>query len=112
MRAMNIIRIEAQVMLQWRVFRDGDAWVAVCDALKLTTFGDTWSDLTDSVNDILNHLLGDLLRKGELDRFLQENGWQYVGPRPVPIAKRVTFDVPWTPVRSSANDIQRELHPH
>lgn len=98
-----IVRIDAN-NLQWRVCQDGDSWVAVCDALRLTTWGDTWSDLTESINDVLGDLFKQLMRKGELPRFLSERGWR---PVAVPTAppEDVTFDVPWTPVRAPANEL-------
>jgi hypothetical protein len=115
----NIIRIRrrgidehGECLLEWRVFRDGEAWVAICDALRLTTFGETWSDLTDSVNDILNHLLIDLLKNGELDRFLVSHGWETLGAPPPATTEHIAFDVPWFPIRSSAHDLDSRRHPH
>lgn len=68
---MKIVRIDAN-NLQWRVCQQGDSWVATCEALRLTTWGDTWSDLTESINDVLSDLFVRLMRTGELAR----RGWQ------------------------------------
>lgn len=71
---MNLIQISAQV--RWNYFRGrGRNWVAVCDPLGLTTEGATVAGLMDSINEVMQHMFGALLKEGALDAFLKKRGW-------------------------------------
>lgn len=91
-----IIRLDTQII--WSASRDPetDGWVGVCEALKVTAYGDTWDELSASVADIQESLFTELLQEGTLDAFLRELGWQPVVPIPAAVSDRepVQFDIP------------------
>lgn len=91
---MTVVKIKGNV--QWRAFRArGGNWVAVCDPLGLTLQARTWADLAEDMAHTLNSIFRDLLRSGELERFLRDRGWQATDP--IPRRPRdVWFDVPST----------------
>src|SRR5690606_35655258 len=81
--------------MQWHVIFDGSFYVANCPSLRLTTMSETYDELPEMISDILQHLLRDLLRSGELETFLQKHGWEKHGPAVVATQEDVRFDVPW-----------------
>jgi predicted RNase H-like HicB family nuclease len=54
-----MVQINGQVM--WRAFRDPGTgtFIGVCDPLKLTARGDTWSELLENTDEIIQLLLSD-----------------------------------------------------
>ena len=80
---------------EWHVIFDGCFYVANCPSLRLTTMSETYDELPEMISDILQHLLRDLLRSGELETFLQKHGWEKHGPAVVATQEDVRFDVPW-----------------
>jgi hypothetical protein len=93
----NRIRIKdggVDVTIEWRVLPDGESWVAICDSLKLTTHGETWDEMAESIADVQGHLFRDLLKTGELRAFLTQHGWTLEGTD----SEDATLDVPWLPV--------------
>lgn len=105
---MTIIRFDLKAQIAWRAMRDRktQAWVGICDALKLTVEADTWSDLQQTIDEVQQALFSDLLTEGELERFLRDHGWSPVGPLPQRSEhERVRFDMPWALMRDAS-----ELH--
>lgn len=100
---MRVIRIRGNGKFVWRVYQDGDLWVASNDELSLTTCGETYAELQESIHDILSHLLTDLVKTGELDAFLTKHGWEREG-EPVS-GGDVQFDVPWYLDRGAPNEL-------
>lgn len=70
-----IIRVKGTI--SWRAQRDAEtqAWVGVCDSLRLTAMGETWDELTSAIHEIQEDLFADLRREGELARFIRDHGW-------------------------------------
>lgn len=75
-KARVLVRIETQV--QFKVARDPETggWIAACDALSITTSGETWDDLWEDAAEAIQAMLTDLFEDQELEQFLRENGWQ------------------------------------
>ncbi|HEV8676017.1 MAG TPA: hypothetical protein VGX21_18430 [Methylomirabilota bacterium] len=90
---MTIVQIEAN--LAWRGSRTrGGRWVAVCEPLGLTVQSDTWGHLMEDIAETMNAMFTDLLKSGDLERFLRDRGWRTTGP--IPVRKRdIWFDVPF-----------------
>jgi len=67
---MRIVRVIGEI--PWRSSYDSRAaqWVAVCDALNLTTGGETWAELQANEQDAINLLFHDLVHRGELEELL------------------------------------------
>ncbi len=106
---MVIVQVEGRGQLPWACIRaKGGNWVAVCDPLGLTIQSDTWVNLMEDIAHALNALFVDLLRDGELDRFLRERGWRLVGPIPSK-PDDAWFDVPFEPARTTDRDLQVAL---
>lgn len=92
---MMVIRINGQMQLSWQIARAKTAWVGVCDALKLTLEGDTYVEVCSVADEVLNDLLRDLLRTGELEKFLSDMGWRSMTALPKFIPDEgLKFDVP------------------
>jgi len=91
---MSVIRVQAQI--RWRAFRDpkSNFWVGVCDPLKLTVQGETWSVLVESISDTLQIVLHDLVKTGNFDRFMESHGWKLQSPMPAN-TNRLRFDIPF-----------------
>jgi predicted RNase H-like HicB family nuclease len=89
----EIVRVNGRIT--WRAFRsEVGSWVAVCDMLKLTAEGDTWDDLTDTVQEILTALFTSLMEEGTLVDFLASHGWSPLAPLPEAGAD-VRLDLPF-----------------
>ena len=103
---MNVIRIQAQI--QWSAFRDPDSdfWVAVCEPLKLTAQGETWSILVESISDTLDIILTDLVKTGTFERFMETHGWTVHTPIPVN-TNRLRFDIPFEVKRRNSSYVHR-----
>lgn len=90
----QVIQIRVNSQLLWEVAKtDSGRWLAVCRPLKLTMEGTSLDELHDSIKDAVQLLLTDLLESGELDSFLQAQGWQKIGPKIVNPGQ-VRFDLP------------------
>lgn len=89
-----LVRIEAN--LSWLVYQDpGDRhFIAVSPALNATAMGDTYAELQLCIGETIQLLFESLLKRGELDAFLRERGWQPLTPLPSRSA-RAQFDVPF-----------------
>src|SRR5438477_3912260 len=83
--------------LQWLCLRTKRGnWIGVCDPLKLTIQSATWAELMEDIADALNSMLIDLIKSGELNRFMQDHGWKLLGEIPRdPHREDVRFDVPF-----------------
>ena len=98
-----IIRVQANV--PWRVGHVKNAWIGVCEPLKLTVEADTYGELMESISETLDAVLADLMKSKELPQFLQTHGWTLVTPLPTKPSD-VRFDVPFIPAMMGANDPQ------
>jgi predicted RNase H-like HicB family nuclease len=104
-----IIRVQAQVPWQVRPGQSGEAWIGICEPLKLTVQGETWGDLMESISETLDAVMSDLAQSDELPQFLRTHGWQLMTPLP-PEPKDVRFDVPFIPSWMGENGPQAILH--
>ena len=70
------MRFSLSAQLAWRAWREAESqqWIGVCDALRLTALGNTWGELHQHADDIVDALFTDLLRTGDLDEYLKQ-GW-------------------------------------
>ena len=89
-----IVGFNIEAEIAWRAIRDDSGWVGICDALKLTAQGETWSDLNETIDDIQQDLFVSLLAEGSLADFLQANGWTPTKPLPPSKTEGVVFDMP------------------
>lgn len=94
-RHLARVVIEAKGTVPWRAFRSDTSrrWVAICDAMNLTTEADTLDELHSLISESVHLLLADLLRDNELEAFLQERGWHALN-LPTNPSQNVQFDVP------------------
>lgn len=96
-RPMQVVRF-AKAQLSWRVESGDDGWVGVCDALKLSAQGDTWSELQSVMSEILDDMLRGLLQEGTLKQTLTDLGWVPINPIPEHMpSDGLRFDVPIVP---------------
>lgn len=106
MQGVRVVDIQAQ--LAWQAHRDARSrmWVAYCQPLSLTAEGETWSELNQSIGEILNLLFMELLESNELDRFLLQHGWTLSVPvrdlRALPSGGFV-FDIPFAVAQQAAH---------
>jgi predicted RNase H-like HicB family nuclease len=106
---MTLLRIEANVV--FRAYRNHDGiWTAVCDPLDLTTEGESWSDLWQNIDEMMNLMLRDLLKRGVLPKFLRARGWTMVHPRAVKTTSRVRFDIPFRVTPVEANESGQRVY--
>jgi predicted RNase H-like HicB family nuclease len=103
---MSVIRVQAQI--QWNASRDpaSNFWVAVCEPLKLTAQGETWSILVESISDTLQIIFTDLVKTGTLERFIEAHGWKLQTPIPAN-TNRLRFDVPFELKRRNSRYVHR-----
>jgi hypothetical protein len=64
-----------QLQLQVAVFQDGDAWVAYCPSLELSTYGEDAAEAKQAFDSALSIFLKETDRKGTLERCLLRLGW-------------------------------------
>ena len=93
------VRIEAGIVFRAYQNQDG-VWTAVCDPLGLTVEGQSWTEVWQAVDESLNVMFRDLLKRRELAQFLRARGWTMAHPQSVKPTRRVRFDIPFrvTPV--------------
>jgi hypothetical protein len=106
----TLVRIDGNV--QWQTLRGrGGNWVAACQPLKITLQAETWAGLMETIAEALDALLKDLLTSHELDSFLREHGWAFVGQVQIPQhVENVRFDVPFfLAMTAQPNDSQRNI---
>lgn len=75
MRDEHIVGIRAH--LEWQVRHDlqDGTYLGVCWSLNLNASGDTMEELLACATEATALLFEDLYSTGELDEFLQEQGW-------------------------------------
>lgn len=106
---MALMRIEANVA--FRAYRNKDGiWAGVCDPLGLTVEGESWSELLQNIDETMNLMLRDLLKRGELNRFLRARGWSPVRVANIKSPARVRFDVPFRVTPVEANESGQRLY--
>lgn len=91
-----VVRVEIKASLSWEVARDPETqtWIGICRDLNLNAIGDTWAEFQAGANDAIALLLTQLLRHGQLEKFLRDHGWTPAVPLPARDA-RVHWDVPY-----------------
>jgi hypothetical protein len=106
----TVIRINAQVPLECKP--SGSHWIAKCDPLKLTLQAETYGELMEDFALTLDAMMRDLFESGELDRFMRQHGWTFVGTGLLPAQplKDVRFDVPFIPALMAPNGSERIVH--
>lgn len=93
-----LIRLDLDAQLAWRAFRDRQTgrWIAECPDLGLTALGDSWHDLQEYIDDLMQSVLLGMLQEGSLDSFLRSHGWRQVTPIPQHVPpEQLRFDVPY-----------------
>ncbi len=92
---MKTIYVEGQV--EWKFFRDANSkyWIAVCEPLKQTVSGETWTELNESIAQTIDLVFRELLEKDELESFLRRQGWKLERREQLLRSRNVRFDVPW-----------------
>jgi len=105
---ITMVRIDGNVPWQCVRTQSGD-WVAVCDPLRLTIQSDTFADLMEDISLTINDMFRDLLVSSELEKFLQDHGWQAVGSLPRD-PENVRFDIPFFTAMMGSRDAQANLH--
>ena len=106
---MTIVKIEGKATVEWKCSRArGGNWIAVCDPFGLTIQSGTWAALMEDIAQTLNAMFRDLLRSGELERFLRDRGWRPVGQMPSRPAD-IWFDFPFSTTRTADRDPQVAL---
>lgn len=106
----SIVRIEANLQLQCKP--TGSHWIGVCEPLKLTVQADTWAELMEDFGHTLDAIMRDLMENGELDRFMQNHGWQFkTGFKPAhQNIDDLRFDVPFIPALMERNGSERRVY--
>ncbi|MCX6069409.1 MAG: hypothetical protein NTU91_00910 [Chloroflexi bacterium] len=97
--------VHIQATVPWELAQaplDGH-WFGVCRPLNLNAIGDTWAEFQECANEAIQLLLQDLLGGGELEAFLQRNGWRTAAALPAPGTK-VRFDFPMAAQQKSCLD--------
>lgn len=72
---MRIFLLRLGPQVDWKVQRDGDAWVAICETFRLIASGETYSALTSAIRETMGTMFESLTVSGELPMFLKEAGW-------------------------------------
>ncbi len=105
---MKVVRINAKLL--WIIFQDRASgyWVGVCDLLNISVQGKTVAELHEIIEESLNALFTDLLKREELDMFLREHKWTVEGKMPKK-PERPQFDIPYNIERRMQNDFQGVL---
>ena len=106
----NTIVLKAQI--QWRAtFRDASKrWIGICDPMNLAVEADSLDELYSVIDETMHVVLLDLLLDDELDRYLQERGWQARGAPVAAKTEDIKFDVPWELIAEGARDPERRAH--
>lgn len=86
------ITIHADIVWQVARSKQSAVWVATCDDLGLSTEDESLDELYSSIEENMEFLFNDLLKEGDLDKFLRERSWQYSGNTNVPDPR---FSIPW-----------------
>lgn len=71
-------RVTAQIEthLTWKLVESiPGSYVAVCDPIRLTVFGETYEKLKENIEETLQLLFEDLVEENGLDQFLRELGY-------------------------------------
>ena len=63
---MAIVRVQGEVHWQVRRGQSGQAWIGVCEPLKLTVQGETWGDLMEAISDTLDAVMLDLAQSNKI----------------------------------------------
>ena len=89
------IRVECEI--EWMITQsESGPWVGFCDALKLTAQADTWRGLMQDIAWAMESVFEDLLETGNLQKFLEERGWEATIPDRRD-SQKVKFDIPFLP---------------
>lgn len=113
MASQTVITVQTvQSTIQWRYFLDQKSgrWIAVCNPLRLTIEADSSAELRENIEDALQLFMRSLLKSGDLERFLQEHGWQKRVIGTLVGGEDVRFDVPIELIAQRANDSSRHVH--
>src|SRR5260221_2860447 len=101
---MQIVRIQATTNVQWNFFQEEGQYVALCEPMGRTAVGETNSDMLETIQDISNHLMRDLVKRGEFEIFLRAKGWSQVGLRTDLPPDQMMFDLPTDIVQRTASE--------
>lgn len=72
------------VVLSYVIFQEGDAFVAYCPSLKISTYGDSMEDTKEAAQDLIRSTITDWTEEKRIERELLHLGWnlQYL-PTPI-----------------------------
>ncbi|HWY39969.1 MAG TPA: hypothetical protein VNX27_04160 [Chthoniobacterales bacterium] len=105
----NVIQLQANLPWLYTVDLGSNRWVAVCPPLKLTIEAEDPQDFLETIKEAIDGFFKELLSTGDLDRFLDEHGWQRLTP--IPDRRRgLHFDVPLSTQRVQERDLQQAVY--
>lgn len=81
--------MEMYVKLTLKVWREADQWLGECQELGTATFGDTFEEAKQALEEAVQLNLEGLSETGELCRFLEENRIRVYRHRPLMFRSRL-----------------------
>jgi hypothetical protein len=87
------LHIKGSLVWQWGRSQRGH-YIAVCDPIGQTVQADKFSELLESISEVVNSTFRELLSTGDLEQFLRDRGWKSESPLPSR-QKNVRFDMPF-----------------
>jgi hypothetical protein len=105
-----VIQIRGQV--PWQYFQDPQSrrWIGINPLLKLTVEEETQAALFEAMNEAATSYFQELLRSGDLPRFLREQRFGTEQPLPEIVPHDVDFDIPLNTRRISSRDLEKAFH--
>jgi hypothetical protein len=107
---MTTIHLKASVQWLARQSPTSERWIAVSDAMNLTTEADSLDELHSVINETMQLVLNDLLVENELQQYLRERGWEATDIDSATEGTDVRFFVPWQLVAEGARDQERRAN--
>ena len=98
------IRIDSPLV--WRAEAAEEAcggWVAFCDALGISTEGESLDELRSVISESMDLLVQDLLAEGEVEQFLRNKGVRYSKDE----AETPAVLVPWQLIAAGQDGFER-----
>jgi hypothetical protein len=101
---MGVITVEIAAKLEWRAAQNPatKCWIGVCEAMNLAMEADSLDELHSVIGETLDLVFTDLLEDNELEKYLQERGWQARNLPRGRVAENVKFEVPWQLIAAGA----------
>lgn len=106
--AAAIVSIRGKLTWTWSRTSRG-SYVAVCEPIRQTVQAEEFGELVESVNEALGSTFKELLSTGDLERFLEEQGWSCVSLPPPKVRKQIRFDMPFDLKGVRRRDFEKAL---